>query len=195
MQLQYEAYHLEILNYNFRHWDTISFPKPIFASSSIIIETYELGQISSNIIDTYDSMAHMIHHQYYHNTNKHHHQNNHNNNSTTTNHDELDPSHNVTDIEHHMDHPNDVITSTTTPTLKNKHYHHHEMIIAGHDLIPIRLAKFMVTKGVSLYLKMLLVDNLVCIYIYIYCCVCDCLFRLSCCWGDEMVFAINVTTD
>jgi aarF domain-containing kinase len=35
-----------------------------------------------------------------------------------------------------------------------------EQIVKGHDLIPIDLAQFLVTTGVSLYLKMLLVDNL-----------------------------------
>ena len=35
-----------------------------------------------------------------------------------------------------------------------------EQTVQGHDLIPVNMAKFLVTSGVSIYLKMLLVDNL-----------------------------------
>lgn len=90
--LQVEAQHLEVLNYNFRDWKHISFPRPIFASPSIIIETFERGHICSDYITAYERDA----------------------------------------------------DSTVS---------------SGHKM-PSMLQKFIVASGTSLYLKMLLVDNM-----------------------------------
>ena len=100
--LNVEAHHLEVLNHNFRKWQTVQFPRPIFACSSVIIETFERGEICSNIIDKYDSLA--------------------------------------------------LTKSTGSGVGSGKE--------SGHELMPIPLSKFIVTTGLSLYLKMLLVDNL-----------------------------------
>jgi aarF domain-containing kinase len=83
--LNVEGHHLEVLNYNFRNWDSVGFPKPLFACSNVIIETFEQGKIATSIIDKYHSMS---------------------------------------------------------------------------VAIPVPLAKFIVTTGLGLYLKMLIVDNL-----------------------------------
>jgi aarF domain-containing kinase len=91
--LNVEAHHLEVLNYNFRDWDEVGFPKPIFACSKVIIETFEEGKICSTIIDQYDRFA-------------------------------------------------------------------SDVGMVASDVMPIPLAKFIVTKGLALYLKMLIVDNL-----------------------------------
>jgi hypothetical protein len=93
--LNVEAHHLEVLNHNFRTWDHVRFPQPFFASSSLILETFEKGKIVTGILDEFDEEA-------------------------------------------------DTIDST----------------VQGYDLIPVNEAKFLVTSGVSLYLKMLFVDNL-----------------------------------
>jgi aarF domain-containing kinase len=91
--LHVEAHHLEVLNYNFRNWDTVGFPKPLFACSKVIIETFEEGKICTTIIDQYDRLAAK---------------------------DEL----------------------------------------TAEEIMPIPLAKFIVTTGLALYLKMLIIDGL-----------------------------------
>lgn len=79
-----EAQNLEQLNANFRRWSHVQFPTPIFAVPSCIVETWEPGQIASDVIRE-----------------------------------------------------------------------------SGEDgTVPLPLAQFLVTTGVGLYLKMLLVDNL-----------------------------------
>uniref|UniRef100_A0A7R9ZSJ4 ABC1 atypical kinase-like domain-containing protein n=1 Tax=Craspedostauros australis TaxID=1486917 RepID=A0A7R9ZSJ4_9STRA len=93
--LQVEAYHLEVLNHNFRDWDHVRFPQPFFASSTVIIETFEPGRIITEIIDRFDSQA---------------------------------------------------------ATLEDD--------TRGYDLMPLELSKFLLTSGLAVYMKMLLVDNL-----------------------------------
>ena len=58
--LHVEAYHLEILNYNFRNWKAIRFPEPFFASSSVIIETFEPGVVFGKMIDEFEQKAQQI---------------------------------------------------------------------------------------------------------------------------------------
>lgn len=91
--LDIEAHHLEVLNYNFRRWKAVGFPRPYYATNSIICETFEYGEVVTTIIDKYDNEA-----------------------------DRLGRP--------------------------------------GYELIPGDLAKFIVTNGLSVYMKMLLVDNL-----------------------------------
>ena len=55
--LQVEGHHLEILNHNFRKWPTVNFPHPIYASSAVIIETFEPGVIVTDMLDEYDALA------------------------------------------------------------------------------------------------------------------------------------------
>jgi ABC1 atypical kinase-like domain len=119
--LQVEAHHLEVLNYNFRRWPRVGFPIPFYASSSVIIETFEPGRIASDIINAYERLA------------------------TSANNGDGSADPGVEVIEQHDD------ADAVTP----------EVTVEGHDIMPIDLAKFMVSTGVGLYLKMLLVDNLV----------------------------------
>lgn len=91
--LNVEAHHLEVLNYNFRNWKHVQFPKPFFASSALILETYEKGHIVTDILDRYDQEARERGDQ------------------------------------------------------------------RGSDVIPLDMARFIVTTGLSLYLKMLFLDN------------------------------------
>ena len=109
--LNVEAHHLEVLNYNFRNWDEVKFPTPLFACSSVIIETFEKGEICTSLIEKYDDLASSRNPV----------------NKEAGNDDEIDD--NVTTVR-------------------------------GYELMPVRLSKFIVTTGLSLYLKMLLVDNL-----------------------------------
>jgi predicted unusual protein kinase regulating ubiquinone biosynthesis (AarF/ABC1/UbiB family) len=92
--LNVEAHHLEVLNHNFRSWRHVRFPQPFFASQACIFETFEKGNIVTDIIDVYEQEA--------------------------------------------KDIGGDIVAS---------------------DLIPIDLAKFIVSVGLSLYLKMLLIDG------------------------------------
>jgi aarF domain-containing kinase len=94
--LNVEAHHLEVLNYNFRHWKHVRFPQPFFASTSLILETFEDGKIVTDILDDYDREA-------------------------------REQSNNG--------------------------------VQQGSDIIPLDLARFIVTTGLSLYLKMLFIDN------------------------------------
>ena len=91
--LNVEAHHLEVLNYNFRNWKHVVFPRPFFASPSLILETYEKGNIVTEILDEYDQEAREQGDQ------------------------------------------------------------------QGSDIIPLDMARFIVTTGLSLYLKMLFLDN------------------------------------
>jgi ABC1 atypical kinase-like domain len=126
--LQVEAHHLEVLNYNFRRWPRVSFPKPFFASASTIIETFEPGKITTDVIDQYDAMAAFV------------------------NRNCSEGQNGVTVIEEDTEQlPSPPENTTETDNAK----------VSGHDLMPLSLSKFLVSTGVSLYLKMLLVDNLV----------------------------------
>jgi ABC1 atypical kinase-like domain len=124
--LQVEAHHLEVLNYNFRRWPRVGFPIPFYASSSVIIETFEPGRIASDIINAYERLA------------------------TSANNGDGSTDPGVEVIEQHDETDADAYQLDTP-----------EIAIEGHDIMPLDLAKFMVSKGVGLYLKMLLVDNLV----------------------------------
>mmetsp|Transcript_8473 Transcript_8473/g.20380 ORF Transcript_8473/g.20380 Transcript_8473/m.20380 type:complete len:672 (+) Transcript_8473:127-2142(+) len=93
--LNVEAHHLEVLNHNFGSWKNVQFPRPFFASSGMIIETFETGRVCTDVLDEFDEEA----------------------------------------------------SSRGIPG-------------QGHDLIPLNMAQFLVTNGVSMYLKMLLVDNI-----------------------------------
>ena len=116
--LNVEAHHLEVLNHNFRNWESVGFPRPFYASSSVILETFEKGRIVTGILDDFDEKA-------------------------------------------------------------------KGMNLKGCDLIPIQQAKFLVTTGVSLYLKMLLLDNLMVrangylVPSDIRCCICVCIHHRS----------------
>lgn len=55
--LQVEGHHLEILNHNFQKWPTVNFPHPVYASSAVIIETFEPGVIVTDMLDEYDALA------------------------------------------------------------------------------------------------------------------------------------------
>lgn len=121
--LQVEAHHLEVLNYNFRHWPRIQFPRPFYASSSVIIETFEPGRIASDLIDEYDNMAAAV--------------NAIQNGGVTV--EEVDDDDNG-EVPYAIDDG--------------------EPKVQGHDIMPTELSRFLVSSGVSLYLKMLLIDNL-----------------------------------
>eukprot|EP00545_Synedropsis_sp_CCMP1620_P011257 CAMPEP_0119022386 /NCGR_PEP_ID=MMETSP1176-20130426/27890_1 /TAXON_ID=265551 /ORGANISM="Synedropsis recta cf, Strain CCMP1620" /LENGTH=668 /DNA_ID=CAMNT_0006977229 /DNA_START=188 /DNA_END=2194 /DNA_ORIENTATION=+ len=60
--LNVEGHHLEVLNYNFRNWNHVRFPRPIYASSAAIIETFESGSIVTSILDGYDALASQVAH-------------------------------------------------------------------------------------------------------------------------------------
>ena len=112
--LNVESHHLEVFNNNFRKWRQVRFPQPFYASSSVIIETYEQGTAVSQIIDTYDALA-------------------------------ADISSEVGKVS--VEEADDDGTSN-------------EVEGRGYEIMPIQLSKFIVTTGLSIYLKMLLTDNL-----------------------------------
>jgi len=124
--LHVEAHHLEVLNHNFRRWPHVGFPHPFYASSGVIIETFEPGSIVTGVIDTYEQYADEL-------------------NSKIT----LGGSKDAVVIEPDSD--DHSITEPDDSPLQH---------VAGRDLIPVVLAKFLVTTGLGIYLKMLLVDNL-----------------------------------
>jgi hypothetical protein len=55
--LNVEAHHLEVLNHNFNSWEHVQFPRPIFASSCLILETFEEGRIVTDVLDQFNSEA------------------------------------------------------------------------------------------------------------------------------------------
>lgn len=129
--LQVEAHHLEVLNYNFKGWSQVNFPRPFYASSSMIIETFEPGRIATSVLDAYDDVA-----------------------------DTLNKNDTIGILIGNM-----IVEEVDDDNNYNNHSNHKEVdepraIVEGSDLIPPQFAKFIVTTGVALYLKMLLVDNL-----------------------------------
>jgi len=131
--LQVEAHHLEILNHNFRRWSHVKFPYPIYASSAVIIETFEPGAVVSDVLDAYDDLA----------------------NGGGTGGSVV-----VEEEEESEKHVQD------------------EGRKSASDLIPVDTAKFIVANGLGLYLKMLLVDNLMVRQpTFLFCC--DSLSRLT----------------
>ena len=133
--LQVEAHHLEVLNYNFRRWSRVKFPTPFFASAAVIIETFEPGVISTDIIDKYDAIAARL-----------------NNGEKGNNNGDEVSSVKVQEV--------DEDDEDALPEDSNSSSSSSKSMIAGHDIMPLELSKFLVSTGVSLYLKMLLVDNL-----------------------------------
>jgi aarF domain-containing kinase len=113
--LNVEGHHLEVLNYNFRSWHHINFPRPIYASSCVIVETFEPGRIVTEVLDTYDAMAKQV----------------------------ILSEHGTLTVEE----VDDIYNADKTEGI-------------GSHFVPINVAKFIVTNGLALYLKMLLVDNL-----------------------------------
>jgi len=116
--LNVEAHHLEVLNHNFRSWAHVKFPEPIYASSSVIIETFEPGRIITGLFDHYDAIASKS----------------------------GDGEQGTLTVEEVMEDDDNGMDGVTEGS--------------GYQLIPLNLAKFIVVNGLSIYLKMLLEDNL-----------------------------------
>ena len=117
--LNVEGHHLEVLNYNFRSWNHVKFPKPVYATSAVIIETFESGQIVTTILDAYDAIASQVALE-----------------QGTLTVEEVDE---MNDAEESKSH--------------------------GYQFVPMSVAKFIVSTGLSLYLKMLLVGKSCRVYI------------------------------
>jgi hypothetical protein len=133
--LQVEAHHLELLNYNFRRWPQISFPKPYYASSAVIIESFEPGQIVTHLLDMYEDMAEVLEHHDAFTAQ----------NGTVSSGVDVDWRNAATQVSKALGDGDDALSSS---------------IVQAGDVVPLSLAEFLVTNGVSVYLKMLLVDNL-----------------------------------
>jgi ABC1 atypical kinase-like domain len=131
--LHVEAHHLEVLNYNFRHWkSTVRFPKPFYASSSVIIETFEPGRIVTDLLDTYDAWATLLNLE---------------NNANAKQEQEASSA----------------ATASSTALVtqqQSQSQSQSQSLISGNELIPMDICKFLVVTGINIYLKMLLVDNL-----------------------------------
>lgn len=122
--LHVEAYHLEILNYNFRNWKSTRFPEPFFASSSVIIETFEPGVVLTKYLEEFEKRAQIINRA-----------------------NGVDPS--GLKVEEPDDDSGDASASSQP-----------RKALRGYDIFPFPIAKFLLAAGLDLYLKMLLVDNL-----------------------------------
>lgn len=150
--LHVEAHHLEVLHHNFRHWPHVRFPQPFFANEAIILETFEPGRIVTGVIDMYDQLANAIQREEDDNPTGADHATAvlaEGNGLVATVHEPLEPGggdHGATSL---LD---DASSSSSSGSLLER--------LQGHELIPIGIAKFLVTTGLAVYLKMLLVDNL-----------------------------------
>lgn len=113
--LNVEGHHLEVLNYNFRNWNHVTFPRPLYASSAVILETFESGQIVTDILDDYDALAAEVALE-----------------DGTFSVEEADGSGAIEDTG----------------------------CLEGYQMLPMNVARFIVTTGLSVYLKMLLVGEL-----------------------------------
>jgi aarF domain-containing kinase len=134
--LQVEAHHLEVLNFNFRGWPQVNFPRPFYASSAMIIETFEPGRIVTSVLDAYDNVA------------------------ETLNRNDTFGILLGNMIVEEADDDGDTNGNNDGDSHHHKEVDENNVRVEGSDLIPPQMAKFLVTTGVALYLKMLLVDNL-----------------------------------
>jgi ABC1 atypical kinase-like domain len=161
--LRVEASHLELLNHNFRTWPHVRFPHPIFASSAVIIETFEPGRIVTTVLDMYDDLADTINRE--------------------------DALKEIAREEHrskqlglsshkdekaHAAAPSYALVASGgsrkgemaevpfdfADRVEADRNDDDEDTLQGHHLVPVAIAKFLVTTGLGVYLKMLLVDNL-----------------------------------
>ena len=53
-RLDVEGYHLDLLNYNFRGWEGVNFPHTIYATQTIVIETFERGEVVGDLLKEYN---------------------------------------------------------------------------------------------------------------------------------------------
>ena len=146
--LQVEAHHLEVLNDNFKSWPQVRFPFPFFASDAVIIETYEPGRIVTRMIEQYQEQAGEL--QVIHVEEP----------STAS----IDLKATIAplqltggDMRVKVDHPDDEQLNAKAVVVAT----HDEAprTVEAYDLIPLPMAEFLVTTGLGLYLKMLLVDG------------------------------------
>ncbi|GMI21178.1 hypothetical protein TrCOL_g1894 [Triparma columacea] len=49
-RLDVEGYHLDLLNYNFRGWPRVNFPRTIYATQTIVIESFETGEVVGDLL-------------------------------------------------------------------------------------------------------------------------------------------------
>jgi aarF domain-containing kinase len=119
--LNVEGHHLEVLNYNFRKWNHVRFPRPLYASSAVIIETFESGNIVTSILDGYDMLASQV-----------------------------------------------AVEQGTLIVEEFDESDESEEGSNGYQFVPMTVAKFIVTTGLSVYLKMLLVGK--CCRVHTYTC-------------------------
>jgi aarF domain-containing kinase len=124
--LHVEAYHLEILNYNFRKFPSIHFPEPFFASSSVIIETFESGVVFGKVLEDLQNEA-----------------------------DQLNESKDLVSASspHVKEEPDEHYRNTTQSDNDSDR-------VTVADICPFPVSKFILTTGLNLHLKQLLVDNL-----------------------------------
>ncbi|GKY91355.1 hypothetical protein MPSEU_000107700 [Mayamaea pseudoterrestris] len=154
--LHVEAHHLEVLNDNFKNWPSVRFPSPFYASDAVIIETFEPGRIVTSMIDEYQRDANEII-------------------VTTT---MMQENESVVPVKRmsragptqlQLIGGDDNGVDNTLESAVAAHEIAEDLTMAderanrtpaAHDLIPLDLAEFIVTTGLGLYLKMLLVDGL-----------------------------------
>lgn len=150
--LHVEAHHLEVLGHNFRKWKHVRFPQPFYASSAVIMETFEPGRIVTSLIDLYNRLANVI-----------------NEGGTPLNLEEMLEDNQLPPVVfkkiesiassdestgNFFGKQNEESGSGATDINGNN------QLVQGYDLVPLDVAKFLVTTGLGVYLKMLLVDNL-----------------------------------
>jgi hypothetical protein len=181
--LRVEATHLEILNHNFRSWPHVRFPRPILATESVILETFEPGRIVTSFLDMYDRLADAIREE--DDESQVRRQNDpviattkpKNLAGAGTVHNTVAPLALVAaggsterhpDSAAHLGVPTDAAGAADERVGRtrkegsdgNVDGEEDEDPIRGYQLIPNPIAKFLVTTGLGIYLKMLLVDNL-----------------------------------
>ena len=50
VRLDVEGHHLDVLNYNFRHWKDVNFPRTLYATDAIVIETFADGEVIGDLL-------------------------------------------------------------------------------------------------------------------------------------------------
>jgi hypothetical protein len=140
--LHVEAYHLEIFNYNFQKWPQVRFPRPMYANAAVIIESFEPGQIVTDILDMYDAAATAVVTQDIMMAST----------ADVTNNNKPSVSIPDADDNHHKEDGGKLKPTIVSDAVQNKEH-------KGYPDMPIDMVQFIVTTGLSVYLKMLLVDN------------------------------------
>jgi hypothetical protein len=143
--LRDEARHLEALGHNFRGWPHVRFPRPVLAAPAVIVETFEPGRVVTTFLEMYDRLAGAINDE---------------EEGGGPTEGPAEEGGGAPAIRPRLPGAGAEETGEEEEDGGGDDDDGGVDRVRGYQLIPNSIAKFLVTTGLAVYLKMLLVDNL-----------------------------------